>query len=59
MRERAARITSRLLIESRVRGGAHVELSVPASMAYAGFDTKSSLWTRFMARWARRKSQDE
>jgi hypothetical protein len=24
-------------------------------MAYAGFDTASSLWTRFMARWARRK----
>jgi len=59
MQERAARITSRLTIESRVRGGAHLQLSVPASMAYAGFDTKSGLWTRFMARWARRKSQDE
>jgi signal transduction histidine kinase/ligand-binding sensor domain-containing protein len=59
MHERAAKITSRLTIESRVRGGTHVQLSVPASMAYAGFDTKSGLRTRFMARWARRKSQDE
>jgi signal transduction histidine kinase/ligand-binding sensor domain-containing protein len=58
MRERAVRIASRLTIESRVRGGVHVQLSVPASMAYAGFDTKSALWTRFMGRWARRKTQD-
>jgi signal transduction histidine kinase len=55
MRERAARIASMLTIESSVRGGAHVQLSVPASMAYAGFDTKSGLRARFMARWARRK----
>jgi signal transduction histidine kinase/streptogramin lyase len=65
MQERAARITSGLTIESRVPCGAHLQLSVPASMAYAGFDTKSGLWTRFMARWARREqsigdvSQDE
>jgi len=65
MRERAARIASTLTIESKMRGGTHVQLSVPAGMAYSGFDTASSLWTRFMERWTRRKrsagevSQDE
>jgi ligand-binding sensor domain-containing protein/signal transduction histidine kinase len=65
MRERAARIASTLTIESMARGGTHVQLSVPARMAYSGFDTASGLWTRFMTRWTRRKrsagqvSQDE
>jgi signal transduction histidine kinase/streptogramin lyase len=65
MRERAARIASTLTIESKVRGGTHVQLSVPARTAYSGFDTASSLWTRFIERWTRRKrsagevSQDE
>jgi hypothetical protein len=65
MRERAARIASTLTIESKMRGGTHVQLSVPALMAYSGFDTASSLWTRFMERWTKRKrsagevSQDE
>ena len=55
MRERATRIASTLTIESKLRGGAHVQLSVPARMAYSGVNTTSSLWTRFMARWTRRK----
>jgi len=55
MRERAARIASTLTIESKVRGGTHVQLNVPARMAYSGFDTASGLWTRFMTRWTRRK----
>jgi signal transduction histidine kinase len=65
MRERAARIASTLTIESMARGGTRVQLSVPARMAYSGFDTASGLWARFMTRWARRKrpagemSQDE
>jgi signal transduction histidine kinase len=65
MRERAARIASTLTIESKVRGGTHVQLSVPARMAYSGFDTASGLWNGFMTRWTRRKrsagevSQDE
>jgi signal transduction histidine kinase len=65
MRERAARIASTLTIESKVGGGTHVQLSVPARMAYSGFNPTSGLWTRFMAIWTRRKrsagevSQDE
>jgi signal transduction histidine kinase len=65
MRERAARIASTLTIESSERGGTHVQLSVPASMAYSGFDPSTGLWTRFMTRWTRRTrsarevSQDE
>jgi signal transduction histidine kinase/ligand-binding sensor domain-containing protein len=65
MRERAARITSMLTIEPRLRGGTQVQLKVPASIAYSGFATKSGLWNRLMAGWARRKqsvgkvSQDE
>jgi signal transduction histidine kinase/ligand-binding sensor domain-containing protein len=55
MRERAARIGATLTIESKVRGGTHVQLCVPAHMAYSGFDSSSDLWTRFMARWTRRK----
>jgi signal transduction histidine kinase len=55
MRERAARIASTLTIESKAHGGTHVQLSVPARMAYAGFDTASSMWSRFMARWTKRK----
>jgi len=55
MRERAARIASTLTIQSKMRGGTHVQLSVPARMAYSGFDTVSGLWTKFMARWTRRK----
>ncbi|WP_035354653.1 sensor histidine kinase [Edaphobacter aggregans] len=59
MRERAARIASMLTIESKMHGGTHVKLSVPASMAYAGFDTKSGLWARFRARWGTRKQAVE
>ena len=59
MRERAARIASTLTIDSMARGGTHVQLSVPARMAYSGFDTASGLWTRFMTRWTRRKRQRE
>jgi signal transduction histidine kinase/ligand-binding sensor domain-containing protein len=65
MRERAARIASTLTIEPKARGGTRVQLSVPARMAYSGFDTASGLWTRFTARWTRTKpsvegvSQDE
>ena len=65
MRERAARIASKLTIESMARGGTHVQLSVPARMAYSGLDTAPSVWTRFMTRWTRKKrsagevSQDE
>ena len=65
MRERAARIASTLTIESKVSGGTHVELSVPARMAYSGFDTAPGLLTMFMGRWTRGKrsagevSQDE
>jgi ligand-binding sensor domain-containing protein/signal transduction histidine kinase len=65
MRERAARIASTLTIESKESGGTRVQLSVPARMAYSSFDTTSGRWTRFMARWTRRKavswkmSQDE
>lgn len=55
MRERAARIASTLTIESMARGGTHVQLNVPASMAYSGFDKASGLWTRFIDRWTRRK----
>jgi signal transduction histidine kinase/ligand-binding sensor domain-containing protein len=55
MRERATRIASTLTIESKLRGGTHVQLSVPARMAYSGVDTSLGLWTRFMARWTRRK----
>jgi signal transduction histidine kinase/ligand-binding sensor domain-containing protein len=55
MRERAARIASTLTIESKVRGGTHVQLTVPARMAYSGFDTASGLWTRLRTRWTRRK----
>ena len=58
MRERAARIASTLTIESKARGGTHVQLSVPARMAYSGFDTASGAWTRFMTRWTRRKRSD-
>ena len=59
MRERAARIASTLTIESKVRGGTHVRLSVPARMAYSGFDTASTLWARFMTRWTKRKRPAE
>jgi signal transduction histidine kinase len=66
MRERAIRIASTLTIESKVNGGTNVQLSVPARMAYSGFETTTGLWTMFMARWTRRKrsvgegaSQDE
>jgi hypothetical protein len=59
MRERAARIASTLTIESRVLGGTHVQLSVPARMAYSGFDTASTLWARFMTRWTKRKGPAE
>jgi signal transduction histidine kinase/ligand-binding sensor domain-containing protein len=55
MRERAARIASTLTIETMTRGGTHVQLSVPARMAYSGFNTASSLWTRFTTRWTKRK----
>jgi hypothetical protein len=55
MRERATRIASTLTIGSKLRGGTHVQLSVPARMAYSGVNTSSGLWTRFMARWTRRK----
>jgi ligand-binding sensor domain-containing protein/anti-sigma regulatory factor (Ser/Thr protein kinase) len=55
MRERAARIASTLTIESKVRGGTHVQLTVPARMAYSGFDTASGLWTRLRTRWTQRK----
>jgi nitrate/nitrite-specific signal transduction histidine kinase len=55
MRERATRIASTLKIESMARGGTHVQLSVPAHMAYSGFDTTSGLWPRFMTRWTKRK----
>jgi nitrate/nitrite-specific signal transduction histidine kinase len=58
MRERTARIASTLTIESKARGGTHVQLSVPARMAYSGFDTASGAWTRFMTRWTRRKQSD-
>jgi signal transduction histidine kinase/ligand-binding sensor domain-containing protein len=51
MRERAARIASTLTIESMAHGGTHVQLDVPAHMAYSGFDTASGLWTRFKERW--------
>jgi hypothetical protein len=54
MRERAARIGSKLTIESKIRGGTHVQLDVPARIAYAGFDSASSMWGRFMGRWTRR-----
>jgi signal transduction histidine kinase len=57
MRERAARIASTLTIDSTARGGTQVRLSVPARMAYSGFDTASGLWTKFMTRWTRRKRQ--
>jgi signal transduction histidine kinase/ligand-binding sensor domain-containing protein len=65
MRERAARIASTLTIESKLRGGTHVQLSVPSRMAYSGFDTASGLWAKFMTRWTKSKrsagevSQDE
>jgi nitrate/nitrite-specific signal transduction histidine kinase len=55
MRERAARIASTLTIESMARGGTHVQLSVPARMAYSGFDTASGLWSRLMTMWTGRK----
>ncbi|MCU1291768.1 MAG: two-component system sensor kinase [Bryobacterales bacterium] len=55
MRERAARIASTLTIESIARGGTHVQLSVPARMAYSGFDTASGLWNRLTTRWTGRK----
>ena len=55
MRERATRIASTLKIESMARGGTHVQLSVPAHMAYSGFDTTSGLWAGFMTRWTKRK----
>jgi signal transduction histidine kinase len=58
MRERTARIASTLTIESKARCGTHVQLSVPARMAYSGFDTASGAWTRFMTRWTRRKQSD-
>jgi hypothetical protein len=65
MRERAARIASTLTIESKVLGGTHVQLSVPARMAYSGLDTAPGVWTRLIERWTRGKrapvevSQDE
>jgi signal transduction histidine kinase/ligand-binding sensor domain-containing protein len=55
MRERAARIGSKLTIEPRADGGTHVELSVPARIAYAGFETRSNPWSRLMGRWAKRR----
>jgi signal transduction histidine kinase/ligand-binding sensor domain-containing protein len=55
MRERAARIASTLTIESMARGGTHVQLNVPARMAYSGFDTASGLWSRLMTMWTGRK----
>jgi signal transduction histidine kinase/ligand-binding sensor domain-containing protein len=55
MQERAARIASTLTIEPMARGGTHVQLSVPACMAYSGFDTASGLWSRLMTRWTGRK----
>jgi signal transduction histidine kinase len=55
MRERAVRIASTLTIASTAHGGTHVQLDVPARMAYSGFDTASGLWTRFMERWTSRK----
>ncbi|MCU1253156.1 MAG: two-component system sensor kinase [Edaphobacter sp.] len=55
MRERAARIASTLTIQPMARGGTHVQLSVPARMAYSGFNTTSGLWTRLMTRWTGRK----
>jgi signal transduction histidine kinase/ligand-binding sensor domain-containing protein len=58
MRERAARIGSRFTIESKMRGGTHVQLDVPARIAYSGFDTASSMWSRFMARWTSRNRSD-
>lgn len=56
MRERAARIASTLTIEPSARGGTHVQLSVPARMAYSGFDTPSGLWSRLarILTWRRR-----
>jgi signal transduction histidine kinase len=65
MRERAARIASTLTIRSTARGGTHVQLSVPARMAYSGLDTAPGVWTRLIERWTRGKrvpaevSQDE
>jgi signal transduction histidine kinase/ligand-binding sensor domain-containing protein len=58
MRERAARIGSSLTIETRVRGGTHVQLSVPARIAYSGFDATSSMWSKLMATLTRRKRSD-
>jgi signal transduction histidine kinase/ligand-binding sensor domain-containing protein len=55
MRERAARIASTLTIQSMARGGTHVQLSVPARMAYSGFNTTSGLWSRLMTKWTGRK----
>jgi len=55
MQERAARIASTLTIEPMARGGTHVQLSVPARMAYSGFDTASGLWSRLMTRRTGRK----
>ena len=55
MRERAVRIASTLTIESVARGGTHVQLDVPARMAYSGLDTAPGIWTRFMMRWTKRK----
>jgi nitrate/nitrite-specific signal transduction histidine kinase len=55
MRERAARIASTLTIQPMARGGTHVQLSVPARMAYSGFNTTSGLWTKLMTRWTGRK----
>jgi signal transduction histidine kinase len=58
MRERAARIASTLTIESMAHGGAHVQLNVPARMAYSGLDTAPGVWVRFVARLTRRKRSD-
>jgi signal transduction histidine kinase/ligand-binding sensor domain-containing protein len=55
MRERAARIASTLTIESMARGGTHVQLNVPARMAYSGFDTTSGFRGRLMTMWTPKK----
>jgi signal transduction histidine kinase/streptogramin lyase len=56
MRERAARITASLTIES-TRDGTEVRLIVPGRMAYVDHKEDVSIWSRFKAGWSRLNRQ--
>jgi signal transduction histidine kinase len=51
MRERAARISASLNIESKPDDGTQVRLIVSGTMAYSGHEAGHGTWGRFQARW--------